>query len=233
MSPSFGPSKFGGGMKAVDRPSRGVGRAATADLSAKRPKPKLKKVMPEVWKLIRPRRWLLFGSFLLIIVNRLCSLALPVSSRYLINNVMLAHQMKMLALDHRSRRWRHLHSGHYLLHAHTAPLHRRPAPHLRTAHPGPAAHRPPARRLLRRKPHRHPRRPHHDRRRRCPQSRRHRPARIRRRSPHRHHRLLHPHPHQRPHDAAHLCHPPRLRPHPAESLQHHPAHLPRTRQDQC
>ena len=52
--------------------------------------------MPEVWKLIKPRRWLLFGSFLLIVVNRLCSLALPVSSRYLINNVMLAHQMKIL-----------------------------------------------------------------------------------------------------------------------------------------
>src|ERR1700723_2150295 len=77
-SSSFGPSRFGGGMKAA------------------RPKPKLKKVMPEGGKLIKPRRWLLFGSFLLIIVNRLCSLALPVSSRYLINNVMLKHEMTLL-----------------------------------------------------------------------------------------------------------------------------------------
>ncbi len=96
MSSSFGPSKFGGGMKSADRPSRGVGKAATADLSKSRPKPKLKKVMPEVWKLIKPRRWLLFGSFFLIILNRVCSFALPVSSKYLINNVMYKHQMNLL-----------------------------------------------------------------------------------------------------------------------------------------
>jgi ABC-type multidrug transport system fused ATPase/permease subunit len=96
MSSSFGPSSFGGGMKSADRPSRGTGKATAADLTASRPKPELKKALPEVWKLIKPRRWLLFGSFLLIIVNRLCSLALPVSSRYLINNVMLKHEMTLL-----------------------------------------------------------------------------------------------------------------------------------------
>ena len=63
MSSSFGPSKFGGGMKAVDRPSRNVGKAASADLTTARPKPKLKKVLPEIWKLIKPRRLLLAGSF--------------------------------------------------------------------------------------------------------------------------------------------------------------------------
>jgi len=90
---SFGPSSFGGGMKSVDRPSRGVGKATTAELTASRPKPKLKKVLPEVWKLVRPRRWLLAGSFLLMIINRLCSFALPVSSRYLINNVMYKNSL--------------------------------------------------------------------------------------------------------------------------------------------
>jgi ABC-type multidrug transport system fused ATPase/permease subunit len=95
MSSSFGPSKFGG-MKAADRPSRSVGKATAADLTAERPKPKLKKVMPEVWKLVRPRRWLLLGSFLLVIVNRICSFALPVSSRYLINNVMNRHEFHLL-----------------------------------------------------------------------------------------------------------------------------------------
>src|SRR5580698_10012869 len=96
MASSFGPSNFGGGMKAADRPSRGTGKATTADLTASRPKPKLKKVLPEVWKLIKPRRWLLAGSFLLMIINRLCSFALPVSSRYLINNVMYKHQIHLL-----------------------------------------------------------------------------------------------------------------------------------------
>jgi ABC-type multidrug transport system fused ATPase/permease subunit len=80
-------------MKAADRPSRGAGKATAADLTASRPRPKLKKVLPEVWKLVRPRRWLLAGSFLLMIVNRLCSFALPVSSRYLINNVMYRHPL--------------------------------------------------------------------------------------------------------------------------------------------
>ena len=83
-------------MKAADRPSRGTGRATTAQLTAARPKPALKKVMPEVWKLVRPRRWLLAGSFLLMIINRLCSFALPVSSRYLINDVMYKHQLNLL-----------------------------------------------------------------------------------------------------------------------------------------
>jgi ABC-type multidrug transport system fused ATPase/permease subunit len=96
MSSSFGPSRFGGGMKSADRPSRGVGKATTAGLTASRPKPPLKKVLPEVWKLVKPRRWLLFGSFFLMIINRLCSFALPVSSRYLINNVMYKHQMSLL-----------------------------------------------------------------------------------------------------------------------------------------
>jgi ABC-type multidrug transport system fused ATPase/permease subunit len=96
MSSNFGASNFSGGMKAVDRPSRGTGKATTADLTASRPKPKLKKVLPEVWKLVKPRRWLLAGSFLLMIVNRLCSFALPISSRYLINNVMYKHQISLL-----------------------------------------------------------------------------------------------------------------------------------------
>src|ERR1700754_434866 len=97
MSSSFGSSRFGGGMKSAERPSRGgVNKATTASLTAARPKPELKKVMPEVWKLVKPRRRLLFGSFLLMIVNRICSFALPVSSKYLINNVMYKHQMDLL-----------------------------------------------------------------------------------------------------------------------------------------
>ena len=95
---SFGSSNFGGShsIKAADRPSRNTGRAHTADLTASRPKPKLKKVLPEVWKLIKPRRWLIAGSFLLMVVNRFCSFALPISSRYLINNVMYKHQLNLL-----------------------------------------------------------------------------------------------------------------------------------------
>lgn len=95
---SFGPSKYGGGMKAVDRPSRGPGRSVAADLSAARPKPKLKKVLPEVWQLIKPRRWLLGGSFLLMVINRASGLILPASTKYLIDNVMGKHQLNLLPI---------------------------------------------------------------------------------------------------------------------------------------
>jgi ABC-type bacteriocin/lantibiotic exporter with double-glycine peptidase domain len=74
-------------MKAADAPLRGAGRAITADLTKKK-KPELKKVLPEVWKLVKPRKWLIAGSFLLMIINRLCSLVLPISSRPFINDVM-------------------------------------------------------------------------------------------------------------------------------------------------
>jgi subfamily B ATP-binding cassette protein MsbA len=86
----------GSGMPSGDKPLRGVGRATVAELSKKRPKPPLKKVMPEVWKLVKPRIWLIAGSFLLMLVNRLCSFVLPVSAKYLINNVMYGGNMKVL-----------------------------------------------------------------------------------------------------------------------------------------
>lgn len=69
-----------------------------ADLTAKRPKPKLKKVLPEVWQLMKPRRWLLGGSFLLMVVNRASGLILPASTKYLIDNVMGKHQLNLLPL---------------------------------------------------------------------------------------------------------------------------------------
>jgi ABC-type multidrug transport system fused ATPase/permease subunit len=96
MPSSFGPSSFGSGMKSADRPSRNTGRATAADLTASRPKPKLTKVLPEVWQLIKPRRFLLGGSFLLMVINRASGLILPASTKYLIDNVMGKHQLSLL-----------------------------------------------------------------------------------------------------------------------------------------
>jgi ABC-type multidrug transport system fused ATPase/permease subunit len=93
MSSSMGRSGLGGGVPAADRGSRGLSKATAAALTAARPKPKLSKVMPEVWKLVKPRRWLLGGSFLLMIVNRASGLVLPGSMRYLIDNVMTKGQI--------------------------------------------------------------------------------------------------------------------------------------------
>ena len=96
MANNYGTSSFGTGMRAVDGPSRGPGRAATAKLTATRPKPKLKKILPEVWKLIKPRRYLLAGSFLIMIVNRASGLILPASTKYLIDRVMAKHDLALL-----------------------------------------------------------------------------------------------------------------------------------------
>ena len=93
MTSSYGGSN---GVPSADRPSRGTGRATAADLTEKRPKPPLKKVLPEVWKLIRPRRGLLAGSFCLMIVNRASGLILPASTRYLIDDVMDKHRLALL-----------------------------------------------------------------------------------------------------------------------------------------
>jgi ABC-type multidrug transport system fused ATPase/permease subunit len=71
---------------------------ASFDSPSFSPRPKLTKVLPEVWELVKPFRWLLAGSFLVMIVNRLCSLAMPISSRYLIDNVMYKHQLDKLPL---------------------------------------------------------------------------------------------------------------------------------------
>jgi subfamily B ATP-binding cassette protein MsbA len=96
MAQGMGSVGMGGGMPRGDRPSRGTGRATTAELTRSRPKPKLKKVMPEVMKLVRPRRWLLAGSFVLMVINRASGLVLPASTKTLIDKVMYGHQMHIL-----------------------------------------------------------------------------------------------------------------------------------------
>ena len=83
-------------MRAADAPSRGAGRAAAADPTTKRPKPKFKDIWPEIWALIRPRRFLLLGCFLLMIVNRTCALVLPASFKPLIDKVFNQHHYAML-----------------------------------------------------------------------------------------------------------------------------------------
>ncbi|HKT86818.1 MAG TPA: ABC transporter ATP-binding protein [Candidatus Sulfotelmatobacter sp.] len=64
------------------------------------PKPpkmqRLKAVLPEVWKLMRPRRGLLAVGFVLMVINKVAGFVLPYSSRFLIDNVVTKHQTSML-----------------------------------------------------------------------------------------------------------------------------------------
>lgn len=92
----FGHGLGSGGMKAADRPSRNTSKAIGAELTAKRPKVKLRDVWPEIWALIKPRRWLMAGCFVLMVINRTCALVLPASFKPLIDLVFIRHQMHLL-----------------------------------------------------------------------------------------------------------------------------------------
>ena len=69
--------------------SRSAIRAAAGDHAKK--KTDLKKVMPEVWKLVRPRRWLLLFGLFLMAINRSAGLILPISTKFLIDKVLGPH----------------------------------------------------------------------------------------------------------------------------------------------
>ena len=60
------------------------------------PGPKLGAVLPLVWELVRPRRGLLALGFVLMAINRVASLVLPYSTRFLIDNVIAKHQVSLL-----------------------------------------------------------------------------------------------------------------------------------------
>jgi ABC-type multidrug transport system fused ATPase/permease subunit len=86
----------GGSVRSAERASRNANKAASADLTAKRPLPRLRDIWPEIWALVKPRLWLLIGCFFLMVINRGSSLVLPALSRPLIDKVMTARQIGFL-----------------------------------------------------------------------------------------------------------------------------------------
>jgi subfamily B ATP-binding cassette protein MsbA len=57
---------------------------------------RLRAVLPEVWKLMRPRRWLLALGLGLMAINRVAALVLPYSTKFLIDTVINKHRMDQL-----------------------------------------------------------------------------------------------------------------------------------------
>src|SRR5271163_365444 len=74
----------------------------TVDSDRKLPRPKrparerLLAVLPQVWELIRPRRTVLAGGFVLMVINRVSGLVLPYSTKYLLDNVVGHRQVRLL-----------------------------------------------------------------------------------------------------------------------------------------
>jgi subfamily B ATP-binding cassette protein MsbA len=57
---------------------------------------RLRAVLPDVWALVWPRRRLLAVGFVLMLVNRVSGLVLPASTKFVIDNVIVARQTRLL-----------------------------------------------------------------------------------------------------------------------------------------
>ena len=76
--------------------SESAGGRVPADKPLGKNKPELRKVLPEIWLLVRPRRWLLAFGLLLMVISRVASFVLPLSAKFLIDRVMGHHQLGLL-----------------------------------------------------------------------------------------------------------------------------------------
>src|SRR5882672_7056563 len=98
MSGGFGGIGAQRGMGA--RAERSPGGRSRGDSAANvRGEKKLSRMLdqlPEVWALLRPRRSLLAMGMVLMAINRVSGLALPYSTKYLIDNVMIHRQTNLL-----------------------------------------------------------------------------------------------------------------------------------------
>ena len=72
------------------------GRSGAPGEEVKKKRPPLRKVLPEVWTLIKPRRWLLALGFVLMVINRVCGLVLPASTKFLVDGVLVKRQAEKL-----------------------------------------------------------------------------------------------------------------------------------------
>jgi ABC-type multidrug transport system fused ATPase/permease subunit len=57
---------------------------------------RLRKLLPDIWELVRPRRRLLAAGFVLMVINRVSGLVLPASTKYLIDDVIGKHRTDLL-----------------------------------------------------------------------------------------------------------------------------------------
>src|SRR5574340_630420 len=56
----------------------------------------IRKMLPHIWVLVRPRRYLLAFGFVLMAINRVAGLVLPASPKYLIDDIIGKRQSQLL-----------------------------------------------------------------------------------------------------------------------------------------
>ncbi|MGC1783746.1 MAG: ABC transporter ATP-binding protein [Acidobacteriaceae bacterium] len=89
------PAWIDAGTRGGRRSESAAGRASP-DKPVSKKKPELRKVLPEIWALVRPRRTLLAFGLLLMVISRVASFVLPLSAKFLIDNVMRRGELHLL-----------------------------------------------------------------------------------------------------------------------------------------
>lgn len=89
------PAWVGAGTRSGRR-SESAGGRLSADKPESKKKPELRKVLPEIWALVHPRRWVLALGLLLMVINRVSGFVLPASTKYLIDRVIGKHNVGLL-----------------------------------------------------------------------------------------------------------------------------------------
>jgi ABC-type multidrug transport system fused ATPase/permease subunit len=84
------------GMGHGDRPSRGPQVGGLAKKPKKPQSERLRELWPDLREMIQPRRGILAVGFVLMVVNRLCGMVLPLSTRYFVGNVIQNRQLDLL-----------------------------------------------------------------------------------------------------------------------------------------
>jgi hypothetical protein len=54
------------------------------------------RLWPDIWAMMKPRRWMFAGGFLLMVVNRVSGLVLPASTKFLIDDVIGKRHVNIL-----------------------------------------------------------------------------------------------------------------------------------------
>ena len=97
--PKFGGPNLGTISAKAER-TRTTGKpgnpTTTGSNSEKPRRPPLRKVLPEIWELMRPRRWVVLLGLVLVGINRLTGLVLPYSTKPFVDTVLRQRQADKL-----------------------------------------------------------------------------------------------------------------------------------------
>jgi len=98
--PKFGGPNLGSMSSKAERTrssgkgGRASGHGGSGNEGSRRPP--LRKVLPEIWELMRPRRWLILLGLVLVGINRFAGLVLPYSTKPFVDNVLRQHHANKL-----------------------------------------------------------------------------------------------------------------------------------------